>query len=335
MSDRARNREGPAGQLDAEAARWCSVMHGPDAEGQRDAFEAWLRRGALHRQAYNRMEEIFLLGAKLPPRLLAEAQLPAKARRLALLAGATAAVALGLVALSFARWQGGPGRLADTALASGEPHLRLTTMRVSSETFRLSDGSVVTLSPNSDLTVAYDDRLRLLHLARGRSDFRVHAQRRPFVVEARGSRVTAKETTFGVAIVAADTVRVAVQAGSVEVEAPAAASGRAPPRHLAAGQALDIASGEPTPGSTLARAGPVLPAQPRTVADLIAQANASAHGGPLVEVADPAYLSVTLGGDFQAHDPAVTAQRLALLFGLAIEDRPGRLILTRRAHIHH
>ena len=52
-------------------------------------------------------------------------------------------------------------------------------------TFTLSDGSIVTLNTNSELTVHYSDTRREARLARGEANFEVAKNRaKPFVVRA-------------------------------------------------------------------------------------------------------------------------------------------------------
>ncbi len=52
-------------QLMREAAEWFVLMHGSDSEEHQAEFKAWLRRGALHRAAYNRAVEIYSMGKVL------------------------------------------------------------------------------------------------------------------------------------------------------------------------------------------------------------------------------------------------------------------------------
>jgi transmembrane sensor len=51
--------------LRQEASEWFVRMRGADAEHYRSEFEAWLRRGALHRAAYNSVAATFAIGKKV------------------------------------------------------------------------------------------------------------------------------------------------------------------------------------------------------------------------------------------------------------------------------
>jgi transmembrane sensor len=62
-------RSNPPGSASREeAANWFVRMRGPDAYEARPDFEVWLASNALHRDAYNRITEVFSLGKGLNDR---------------------------------------------------------------------------------------------------------------------------------------------------------------------------------------------------------------------------------------------------------------------------
>jgi transmembrane sensor len=322
-----------SGQLDEEAAGWCSRMHGPEADRLRPEFEAWLRRGALHRQAYNKIEEVYLLGAKLPARVLApppERGTSTRGWRTALVAGG-ATIFLGAITLPVVRraMDSYSGADVEVALLSRDVKLRLSTLRLSGEAFRLADGSVVDLGPDSEVAVDYGARSRHVRLARGRSRFDVAREARPFVVDAGGGSVTARGTSFDVAVTTALIVTVKVRSGEVDVRTDAALAGAPakPLRRLTAGDELTFGPGGVGQDAAVIASGPV---QPGTVGELIAEANKRAGRGPTLRLEDPDLAGMRLGGEFLVHEPSVIAGRLALMLDLAARRAPGEIVLQRR-----
>jgi transmembrane sensor len=92
----------------------------------------------------------------------------------------------------------------------------------------LADGTVVLLAPESAIDVAYGDGARRVRLLKGRAYFEVAADRRPFVVQARGVEARDIGTAFDVGLDGRG-VDVAVREGIVDVSAarvPAAVAER-------------------------------------------------------------------------------------------------------------
>lgn len=113
-------------------------------------------------------------------------------------------------------------------------------------TFRLPDGSGVTLNTNSELDVAYATEERRMVLKRGQAFFDVVKQSdRPFVVVAADRRITALGTSFDVRV-DGDDVKVMLLTGAVNVTAQAATatSSQAPaPITMAPGEEISIVDG--------------------------------------------------------------------------------------------
>jgi transmembrane sensor len=323
-------------QLMEEAAAWFARMRGPDAEASREAFEAWLRRGALHRSAYNRASEIFAMG-----KLLAD-DLPARSERrdrrlvLVVMAAILALAASAFLAARVMSRSGGPeARMA----ASGEDaaaFLRtLSSGPGETRGMDLPDGSRVILRPGTVVDVRLGTSERRLELVRGDARFQVFHERRPFVVHAGGARVTARGTVFDVSLAAGEAVTVRLVEGVVDVDLPArAAAGREPARRLRAGQTLSFPAAQagsgrgrpppPEPGPQTARDFAGVP-----VADLVAEASRS--WSPRIRLADPAIGTYRVSGRFRIDDTRLLSERLALPFGLAVaRDPDGTIVLRSR-----
>ncbi|WP_404337873.1 FecR family protein [Sphingomonas sp. MMS12-HWE2-04] len=330
-----------ANQLLDEATLWFARMRGPEAAGHRPAFEAWLARGALHRAAYNRAAEIFSFGKFLAeeaqgPALAPEA--PGKAGRHWAFATATVAIAI-LAGLWLYSHLAGPTGLRPTSMiAGGAPaQLVLQTAPDQGRVERLTDGSTVTLGPDTSLSVRFDEEHRLLTLTRGRARFEVAKEKRSFVVAALGTRVTAHGTVFDVAITDGAKVKVRLFEGRIEVVSPS--PGRpAVHRILNPGQSTEIA-GEPLASAVQPSSGQATPAaaQPdelheydgARLADVIAEANRDAPVS--IALADPSLGDLRISGRFRLADTALLAERICTVFDLRMTHASAtRVLLSRR-----
>lgn len=332
---------GAKGQLEREAAEWCVRMHGENAARERPAFDAWLRRGALHRETYNRIEEIYLLGSKV--RRTAEEPVPErptgpKARspwRTAAPIASAAALALGAIGF-MAQDHGRPSESHPRAsselvtVASAAAHFT-TSNRV--RDVALPDGSSVLLHPGADLIVAFDADRRRLRLVRGRARFDVAHEARDFIVTAGRGTVTAHGTSFEILVVPGKRVTVRLITGSVDVAVPTPGV----PLTRASRQVGSLNPGQETtfadaPQGAAPGASREAEPQPRTVGELVEVANRSTGSRLKLVIADSSLLRVRLSGAFKVHDSEAVADRLAAMFDLQ-EDRsaPGKIILRRRS----
>jgi transmembrane sensor len=211
--------------IDEQAIAWFVRLR--DAEATREdraRFAAWLAADPRHRRAWREVESLWTGMDGLRPGAIAPLPFrsPNPWRRLA----AAAAILL-LVFAAAGLWTVPPpgyaaGLLADHRTAAGE--LR---------TVALPDGSTVTLSASTALSVAYSRTERQVVLHGGEGYFSVIADAdRPFVVAAADGRVRVVGTEFDVKLAAGQT-RVAVAKGLVDV-----ATGGARPVRLEPGQAV-------------------------------------------------------------------------------------------------
>ena len=226
--------------LDAEAAAWVARFDAGDVSAKdQAAFQAWLNRSALHRQAIaefgNFWSEFDQLG-QLTGSHGVEPQPDAQARPWTMFSEpkvwlpACAAVLVAMVAV------GGYLRL-ETPAQQPMPHrqqiavrqqvLERPTGRQSYATaigaqkkFALADGTVVTLNTNSQLDVEMLADRRDVQLVRGEAFFEVvHDNKRPFKVYANRYVVRDIGTAFAVHLLEKGLVDVRVTKGSVEIAA--------------------------------------------------------------------------------------------------------------------
>lgn len=203
------------------AAFWFARVHSERmSEAERQQFDAWLRADPAHGLEYRRARGIWNASGQLGEdrlRALVQEEAPAAARRRSplssrrrVMAGAAFACTAAVVAgVALPRWMAGdPAYAAQYATQPGQ------RQRVS-----LPDASVIDLNTATQLAVTlYADR-RVVALAAGEATFSVTPDAsRPFYVEAGGVTVRVTGTRFNVRR-DGDAVRVAVDAGTVAVEA--------------------------------------------------------------------------------------------------------------------
>ena len=335
----------PTDQLLKEAAAWFARMRGPDAENHREAFEAWLRRGALHRQAYNRASEIFAMGKHLR-----ESETAPSGEPRASLAGRRLLVPLtAVLILAAAAWfvlgQGirspEPGQIVEGPSDPRGTSQRVTTKSGETRSTRLQDGSLVSLRAETRIDIRFDRQVRRLLLERGIARFAVAHEARPLVVEAGGGEIRALGTLFEVGIGTDRRVTVRLIEGIVEVTPPAVEGVRPGPRRLLAGQSMTYAASPAIGGNGLSEQPRPASSQPPAggsaardydnvpLAELIAAANRGA--GRRIRLADPAVGALRVSGRFSIGDTALLGERLALLFDLVrADDQDGDIVLRRR-----
>ncbi|ODP38812.1 FecR family protein [Sphingomonas turrisvirgatae] len=351
MTDQARS-DGPGrGSLTEEAAVWFARMRGPDAEAHRPAFEAWLAHGAPHRSAYNRAAEIFSMGKfleieRFSPVLNygveAEGRQPSFFRRGVLVAS------VGVLAMLTAWFAGGPAligieqapEVAERVSAGTAVYLQ--TAAGESRIERLADGSVVTLGPASRLRARFGV-MRELTLDQGQALFQVAHEVRPFVVDARGTLVTARGTVFDVSIGAQQRVTVRLLQGLIDVERPIR-SAKPVVERLRPGQSLviDMLSAGVSSGTSPVDSRGAAFSAPRVqyhagvrefeaarLGDLVAEANRLARIP--IWLADPELGNLKVSGRFDPKDSIVLATRAATIFDLEIDrSDPSRIVLASR-----
>lgn len=337
MSDGKGDAEDRNRKIEDEAIEWLVRMRGPDAASLRGPFEQWQAQSAEHRRAYEwavrHFEDAGILKASV--RYGSRARRHAPGRRW-LIGGSAAAAAVALVLVMI----GNPSGNGDVRepVAMSELTSPLTTKRGEIRTFRLADGSSVTLDTDSKLTFVLNDSARRLDLDRGKARFAIARDARPFIVTAGAGTITGENATFDVGYDDGRQVRVSLISGQADVRPavrPAVYS--VPTRQVFAGQSIAYHASDFR----------VLPlSQPlRAVNDrnwpsgwveyrsvplglLVAQANRYADRPVLLD--DRAVGALQASGRFRLTDTDAFANRIAEVFDLNVSRRPDGIHLSQR-----
>ncbi len=342
-------KDTPSGtqSLRHEAAHWFALMRGPDAQARRSEFEEWLAADERHRDAYNRIGETFSLGKGLKTKPEFAHDLHAASVTATAPVGAPHARAVGgllVMATVLALAVVGATTLAlglvdrDNPLVAGivgTPGDNLATSRGEIRTFALSDGSIVTLDTDSRVAVKLTATRRALALLRGRARFTVAHEPRPFVVAAAGGWVLAHGTVFDVALSPDQGAVVNLIEGVVDVGAPGKEPGRGRGEQvtrLTAGRALAFGRGgagrDVVPAFRADWTSDLRDLKAVRLGDLVAEANRYS-GVPLV-LASSDLAGLEVSGSFGIRDTQRLASNLGDLLDLAVHERDGAIVLSRR-----
>ena len=345
MTDKGRILAFPdTAATEAEAAAWVARFDAGDVSARdQAAFQEWLNRSALHREAiaaygnlWSEFDALRLLtdtdeaGRDAGARNDHPAMLERVTPWLAACAAAVIAVAGGAVFFH--------SKPQVSATLENHPPARLfqSPVRLSYETavggqrkITLADGSSVILNTNSRLDVDFSGKRRDLHLTRGEAYFDVvHDKTRPFTVYANDYVVRDIGTAFDVHLSKTGVVEVGVTKGSVEVAPANGAHVSGTKKNLGvvvAGQ--DIVLGEKVEraevmssadmGRKLAwRQGQLIYAgQPlgQVLADI------SRYSSIKIELADPALENLPVGGAFRTDQIEAIFAALENNFGIHAE----------------
>jgi len=205
----------PAGaptRIEAEAIEWLLAMNGRTvSQAEQSRFAAWLEADPEHRRIFDCQQEAWGLMRQMP-HLLHEAlaaRVPEHRRRV--FDVRMAALAASLIVALAGTW------LYATRTSWGTRPTSFATTTGQLEEIRLADGTRVTLGAASRMDVAFDKVSRRVTLARGEAYFDVSTDvQRPFLVTAGATLVRVIGTKFDVNY-RAESVRVAVEEGRVEV----------------------------------------------------------------------------------------------------------------------
>lgn len=319
--------------IEDEAIEWLIRMRGPDAASLRGRFEQWLAQSAEHQRAHEWATRHFA-GAEI---LKASGRHGSPAQRRTpvrhwLIAGAALAAAASLLLVMVGHPFGsGDGGTAPVASAQASP---LVTRRGEIRTFRLADGSSVTLDTDSKLAFAMDASTRHLELERGKARFTVAHDARPFVVTAGAGKITASAATFDVGYDEGRQVMVSLIGGQANVQS---AVYMAPTRQVFAGQRVAYRASDFTAlpasenlRSVNDRSWPSGWVEYRAVplGVLVAQANRYADRPVILD--GPAVGALEATGRFRLTDTDAFANRLAEVFDLDVSRRPDGIHLSRR-----
>ena len=198
--------------------------------------------------------------------------------------------------------------------------------------FTLSDGSVVHLDVESEVSAKVSSDRRDIELIRGRALFEVaHDRSRPFIVSAGNARVTALGTQFQVSR-EAERVTVVLTEGSVAVADTALPSWR---ETLLPGEEVDVSGSAQTrlkhPAdvqvtTSWARGRHIFRGTP--LAQAVQEVNN--YAARKVRLGDTSIASLTVGGNFVAGDSESVVAAFAAALPVRVVDAGGELILFRR-----
>lgn len=293
------------------AEDWLARLHSPECtEADRAAYRRWRQEHPGAEASVAQAERIYALSGTLSrdPRLEMAARSArrettrARIRRTRHVAWIAAAAVLVLVLAGGLAWR---SFFAPAAQAS-----HYATATGEQRTLYLSDGTVVLLDTDSAVTVRYGSHRREVVLDRGRVQFDVASDKRPFLVHVGQGVIRDIGTRFQVLLQKGGKVTVALLRGSVHVGLPASKEGHT----LAPGQqisytgdrlgpvrAVDLASARGwTHGEMVFRNC--------TLADLVAEMNR--YSVQKLRLADPALGKLRISGVFHAGDQTSLVQAL-------------------------
>jgi len=307
-------------------------MHGPDAEGLRDAFDAWRTADSRNAAEFAALEATWETAEGLGATELGRARsLRPAPRRLAWatpprLAFAAAAMVLIVLAVVLRPTGAGPLPVIAEAHATSVGEIR---------TLKLPDGSSVTLDTDTRLEVRFDDKVRKVTLERGRARFDVRPDaKRTFVVEAGGKTISTQDSGFDVELAPLGLCLSSLR-GALEVRPQAAGLSAAPEFRLDGGRALRFTPG----GAPLAPVEPAGKGSDQWVAGMLvfngaplsgALAETNRYSRRRIVLGDPSLGALKVTGAFRPLPVDALAASLAAAFGLRVEQGPGGdLVLIR------
>lgn len=334
-------------QLRQEAVEWFTLMRGADASAHREAFNAWLARGALHRSAYNSVAEVFTVSKILKTDKQEEtsplsAEPPQKRK---FLPGALAlSVALVAVAIAWHQleWQGShPGAVLTQVAGGQDVEVRYATSLGEIRNFGLQDGSNVTLDTNGLILASFTPEERGFRLMKGRARFFSAKNGKPFVVHADTTVIHAQGAVFDVALLADRNVRVRTIAGDVAVRSQSgsprsddsAANLTAVTTRMGSGERLAIDAGTPAAAPDVAITDENWPHGIEafdnvSVATLVAEANR--YAAKPILIGDSTVASLKISGTYHLQDTQRVAEQIADLLSLSITYKPNGFLLSER-----
>ncbi|WP_082544958.1 FecR family protein [Sphingopyxis sp. Root1497] len=190
-------------------------------------------------------------------------------------------------------------------------------------TFKLPDGSGVTLTDGAVLENKFDDQQRRVLLFGGHARFDVaHDAGRPFIVLGAGSRTTALGTIFEVDL-RNSRPRVSLIEGAIEV----ASRNSDRSVRLQPGETAEVVTSDVRIlPSMRSAAGPVaIDADRMPLGDVVARANTV--NAVKIRLTEPALETIEVSGRFDLADPAALARELAAKLDLGVEIRADAIII--------
>ena len=334
-------------EIAAEASVWIARLHGPDrsARMERECLE-WQGRSAAHRLAFERCTETWLDVSRVTlsdaftamgsvrdsSDRAAWASTPTRSRRL------FAFACVGLLLVGGASWE---WWRTSGVYTTGVGEQQLVVLR---------DGTRLSLNTDSRVRVRMDSSRRSVDVESGEALFEVAKDpRRPFVVRVAGSEVVALGTVFSVRLEAGrshagDTVSVTLVEGQVTVHSiaqrpdggPAWALAMKPgdrvrrtgPAKGVPGAASSVEVDRPPIESVMAWKRDEAMFDGTHLSDAISELNRY-NRTQIVLVGDASLGLLRVSGVYRTGDTAGFARDVAVLHGLVVHERGGRLELGK------
>lgn len=306
--------------IKAQAASWLARLQAEDrSPSDIAAWQAWVEADPRHRQAFAEATELWELGGAVRLDVREHETL---VRRRAVLAGLVVAVT-GATAGGGLWWRGRPRRY-ETAV--GEQR-----------TVRIADGSSLMLDTRTSLTVAIDDKRRLVELLAGRAFFQVRTDPlRPFVVKAAGHQMVAMGTAFDVTR-HSEKVSVVMLDGQLALAPAKATDSSSPAIYLKTGERAVMDGGQAVIEeadlkhlTAWHKGRLIFESQP--LSEAVAEMNRYCTI-PIVIESD-ALGAIRIHGVYRTNDPEAFARSVALLVGGRVERRRGQITLLEGETAH-
>lgn len=315
---------------DAAAALWLVRQDTADDPNDDALFQQWLDADPVHGLAWARACAIWEDIGEAEPADIEAVKEHGKTDRhnwprwSIALAASVAFVAIVGVLLMVSDFgpRSGPGG-APSQVAETQPGARQTlSTKGERRTVELADGSTVTLSADTTLTLAFGPARRRLGLVKGEAFFVVaHDPKRPFVVEQGNRSVTAVGTRFEMSVQGVS-LRVILVEGQLRVVTGTGAADNV--ILLRSGQQLDAG-----PSGVSVKRGAVsgvvdlqrgmISFQDTPLGDAVAELNTLSRGKRLL-VRDPRVAGIQISGAFHIDDPARFARTIAEIYPVRIVE---------------
>ena len=336
MTDGQGGDQDQAHTIEDEAIAWLVRMRGPDAASLEGGFEQWLAASPEHRRAYEwalrHFEGAALLKQSDRHGVGARRSRPVTRRPIA---GTLTAAAASLLLIVV----GNPLELGNSRrpVAASAVTSPLVTARGEIHTFRLADGTAVTLDTDSELAFTIDASTRHLDLERGKARFTVAKDPRPFTVSAGAGAVSAKAATFDLGY---DDRQVLVRliSGNAEVR-PVARNAVyiVPARQVFAGQSLSYRASRfsylPVPPHLRSVNDAQWPSgwvEYRSVPLSVLVDQANRYAAKPIIVGGSGLGSLRASGRFRLTDTDAFVRRIAEVFDLDVSRRPDGIHLSQK-----
>jgi transmembrane sensor len=311
-------RDRTAAEARAEAAVWLARLHADTRSAADDrAFQDWLRASHHNEAAFEALTLVWDAAGGLGgmPGVSVPRRGPARLGRRSVLAGIGALVAAGA---GMGVWQSAYAGVYKTDVGE-QKHVQL------------SDGTLVFLDTDTRIRELYDSEVRKVDLDRGRANFNVAADKRPFIVEAGAEEIVAGQTTFDVRRIGGQVSFVLIRGrATVPLRSPAGDQAR---KVLGAGERVVVSdTGEthldkPNLAPLLAWQMGQAVFDNEPLRDAIAEMNRYSVTKLVIE--DPAIASLRLSGVYRVGDNRAFARSVAVVLPVALRSDGDSLELER------